>query len=151
MVSTYDFGIREREQMVRLAIWQGWIFKANKQARDNGVADPVVVLVAIDALELVPFRFDCSPRQRRLERLQRNARCKRFTIGVVSYAALLRGNAADGWQDDMEDMRRKGGTAVVCINSTGQFLCAVHPEHPRPNRDFWDSYFLAAENDADGE
>lgn len=134
MVAVGDFGIREREQIVRLAIRHGWIFKAEQLARDNGVLDPVVVLTTIDALGILPFRFNRSPRDRGLERLQRQAGCKRFTIGVVSYADLLRGNAAEGWQDDMEDMRRKGGTSVVCINRTGQFLAAVNPEHHRQSR-----------------
>lgn len=149
MVAVGDFGIREREQMVRLAIWHGWIFKAERQARRNGVADPVVVLTAIDALNMLRFRFDRSPRNRALERLQRRAGCQRFTIGVVSYAALLRANAAEAWQADMEDMRRKGGTSVVCITRTGQFLVAVSPEHPQQPRDAWDSQFDALENGTD--
>lgn len=127
MVAVGDFGIREREQIVRLAIWHGWIFKAERMARDNGVADPVVVLTAVDALDAFPFRFNRSPRNRALEQLQRRAKCKRFTIGVVSYAALLQANAAEAWQEDMEDMRRKGGTSVVCINRTGQSLAAIYP------------------------
>lgn len=151
MVAVGDFGIRDREQMVRLAIWHGWIFKAEQMARDNGVADPVVMLTAIDALDVLRFRFNRSPRDRRLERLQSRAGCQRFTIGVVSYAALLRANAAQGWQADMEDMRRKGGTSVVCINRTGQFLVAVSPEHPQQPRDAWDSQFGALEHGTDRE
>ena len=151
MVAISDFGIREREQMVRLAIWHGWIFKAVEQAQAGGMLDPVVVLVAGDALDAFPLKFDRSPRDRGMERLQRQAGCKRFSIGVASYAALLRCNAAEGWQDDMEDMRRKGGTSVVCINRTGQFLVAVSPTKPLPEkRDCWDVVFDAPEkNDCD--
>jgi hypothetical protein len=127
MVAIGDFGIREREKMVRLAIWHGWIFKAERMARKRGVADPVVVLTAIDALDVLPFRFNRSPRDRALERLQRKAGCKRFTIGIVSYTSLLRANAAEGWQADMEQMRCKGGMPVVCISRTGQFLVSVSP------------------------
>jgi hypothetical protein len=148
MVAVGDFGIQDREQMVRLAIRHGWIFKAERMARDSGVSDPVVVLTAVDALDVLPFRFNRSPRQPRLERLQRKAGCKRFTIGVVSYAALLLGNGAEGWQADMEDMRRKGGTFVVCINQSGQFLCSVSPEYPQPQRDVLDSQCDATEGGA---
>ena len=127
MVAAGDFGIREREQIVCLAIRHGWIVKAEQMARSRGVSDPVVVLTTVDALDLVPFLFNRSLRDRGLERLQRKARCKRFTMCIVSYAALLRSNAAESWQQDMENMRRKGGTAVVCINRTGQFLAAHKP------------------------
>jgi hypothetical protein len=145
MVAVGDFGIRERERMVRLAIWHGWVFNAEKQAREHGISDPVVVLIAGDALDVLPLKFDRSPRDRGMERLQRKAGCKRFTVGVVSYAALLRGNTAEGWHDDMEDMRRKGGTACVCINRTGQFLVAINPEHPRQERQsYLDAHFMAA-------
>lgn len=135
MVAAGDFGIREREQIVLLAIEHGWIFKAEQMSRDNGVPDPVVVLVTIDAIGIFPFRFNRSPRNRATEQLQREARCKRFAVCVVSYADLLRSNHAEGWQEDMEDMRRKGGTSVVCINRTGQFLAAVSPEFPAPAHD----------------
>lgn len=151
MVAVGDFGIHECEQMVRLAIWHGWIFKAERQARRIGLPDPVIVLTAIDALDLLPFRFHRSPRDRRLERLQRRAGCQRFAIGIVSYDTLLTANAAEGWQADMADLRRKGGTSVVCINRTGQFLAAVSPEHPQQPRDAWDSQFDALENGTDHE
>ena len=141
MVAVGDFGVQEREQMVRLAIRHGWIFHAEGAARDNGVPDPVVVLAAVDVLDVLPFRFDRSPRQPRLERLQRKAGCKRFVVSVMAYADLVRSCGAEGWQEDMEDMRRKGGTFVVCINGTGQFLCSLSPEHPQPQRDVWDSQF----------
>ncbi len=150
MVAIGDFGIREREQMVRLAIWHGWIFNAEKQARAVGVADPVVVLIAWDALDELPFKFDRSPRDRAAEQLQRKAGCKRFTIGASSYRALLQGNAAEGWREDMEEMRRKGGTSVVCITRTGQFLVAIHPDHPRQEkRDFRDVQFLTPSKPVD--
>ncbi len=128
MVAVGDFGIREREQIVRLAIKHGWIHKAEQMGRDNGVPDPVVVLTAVDAISALPFRFNRSPRDRSLERVQRRAGCEPFIVGVVSYEALLRGNAAEAWKEDMENMRRKGGTSVVCINRTGQFLVAIHPD-----------------------
>jgi hypothetical protein len=127
MVAVGDFGIREREQMVRLALQRGWIDRAERTALDHGVPDPVIVLSAVDAIDTFPFRFDRSPRDRALEQLQRKAGCKPFIVCVVSYAGLLRGNAADGWQKDMENMRRKGGTSVVCINRTGQFLVSIRP------------------------
>jgi hypothetical protein len=131
MVAVGDFGIREREQIVRLAISHGWIVKAEEMARSHGVSDPVVLLMTVDALEFVRFRCNRSPRDRGLERLQRKARCKPFTMSIVSYASLLRAYVGESWQQDMENMRRKGGTAVVCINRTGQFLVAVKPGHPR--------------------
>ncbi len=128
MVAISDFGIREREQMVMLAIRYGWIFEANKHGLDHGVADPVVLLVAGDALDAFPLKFVRQP-DPGIERLQRKAGCKRFIVAVASYAKLLRCNAAEGWHDDMEEMRRKGGTSVVCITRTGQFLAAVQPAH----------------------
>lgn len=150
MVAIGDFGIREREQMVRLAIWHGWIFNAEKQALASGVADPVVMLIARDALDVLPFKFDRSTRDRVAERLQRQAGCTRFTIAVASYRAILQGNAAEGWREDMEDMRRKGGTSVVCFTRTGQFLVAIHPEHQRQEkRDPRDVQFLAPSKPAD--
>ena len=127
MVAVSDFGISEREQMVRLALKHGWIHGAERMARAKGCADPVVVLIASDAADILPFRFSSKPRDRKAELVQRKARCKRFITGVVSYAAMLGCNRADGWQEDMEAMRRKGGTPVVCINRTGQFLVAINP------------------------
>lgn len=147
MVAIGDFGIREREQMVRLAIWYGWIEKAVETAKARGMTDPVVMLIAGDSLNAFPIVFDRSPRNRRMERLQREAGCKWFTVAVSSYAALLHANAAEGWRDDMEDMRRKGGTSVVCITRTGQFLAAVSPENPEQPRDAWDSLFYSPERD----
>jgi len=137
MVTAGEFGMREKEQMVRLAIRHGWIFKAERQARDMGVADPVVLLTPVDALDELSFRFDRPPRDRGLERLQRKAGCKRFAVGVVSYVLLLRGSGAEGWQEDMEDMRRRGGTLVVCINRTGALLCSINPAHPQPEGNGW--------------
>ena len=151
MVAVGDFGVREREQMVRLAIRRGWIFKAERQARDEGVADPVVVLTAVDALDVLPFRFNSSPRDRGLERLQRKAGCRRFVVVIVAYADLVRSNGAEGWQEDMEDMRRKGGTSVVCINRAGQFLASVSPERPQQPCDAWDVLFGKWKHNADQE
>ena len=125
MVAVGDFGIAEREKIVMLALSRGWIQGAEQKARANGCPDPVVVLLATDALELLPFRFNVNPRHKVMERIQRSAGCKRFTVGVVRYASLLKGNAAENWEADMEEMRQKGGISVVCINRSGQFLAAV--------------------------
>ena len=127
MVAVGDFGISEREGIVRLALERGWIHAAERQARVNGCSDPVVLLIARDALDAFPFRFDRTPRDRREESIQRRARCKPFVTATVSYAVLLRCNSAEGWEHDMEEMRRKGGTSVVCINRMGQFMVAITP------------------------
>ena len=125
MVAIGDFGIAEREKIVMLALSRGWIQAAEQKARANGCLNPVVVLVAIDALEAFPFRFQGSPRNRVMERIQRSAGCKRFFTGVVQYDELVKCNAAKNWETDMEEMRLKGGISVVCINRSGQFLAAV--------------------------
>jgi hypothetical protein len=127
MVAVGDFGIREREGMVRLALQRGWIHAAERMARSHGCADPVVLLVARDALAALPLKLSSPGRDRTSEKIQRKSGCRPFITGSTSYAALLRCNAADGWQHDMEEMRRKGGTSVVCINQTGQFLVAINP------------------------
>jgi len=127
MVAVGDFGIQEREQMVLLALKHGWIHGAERMARNKGYSDPVVLLIATDALEAFPLKFSCAPRDRAKERIQRKAGCKRFTVGVVSYAALLGCNAAERWQEDMEELKQKGGTSVVAITRDGQFLAAVSP------------------------
>ncbi len=137
MVAVGDFGIREREQMVRLAIRHGWIFKAEKEALKTGMVDPVVVLIAADATGVLPFRFDRPPRCPELACIQRKARCKRFIVATVPYSRLVLGNAAEGWAEDMEGMRRKGGTSVVCFTRTGQFLAAVNPIRPRQELRNW--------------
>jgi hypothetical protein len=127
MVAIGDFGIEDRKQMVQLAIRLGWVHDAIERAKQRGWKDPVVVLVAIDALDLLPFRFDRTPRSRHMERLQRASGCKRFTVCTARYSDLLSANAAEGWQEDMEELRGKGGVSVVCINRTGQFLASITP------------------------
>jgi hypothetical protein len=62
-----------------------------------------------------------------MERLQRKSGCKRFTVCTARYSDLLSANAAEGWQEDMEELRSKGGVSVVCINRTGQFLASITP------------------------
>ncbi len=152
MVSFGDCGIHEREQMVALAIRKGWIHGAKQRADASGIADPVIVLIAIDALDVLNFKFDSSPRNRRFEREQRTAGSKRFAIGVVPYAALLGANAADGWQADMEDLRQKGGTPVVCITRSGQFLVAVDPERESKRAPTWlDRKFTVASEGVEGD
>jgi hypothetical protein len=124
MVAIGDFGISEREDMVRLALSRQWIDNAHRSAVAGGMSDPVVLLVAIDALDVLPFRWDRSPRDRLRERKQRAAGCKPFVVATVSYADLLASNGADGWADDMDDMRRAGGVAVVVINHNGQLFAS---------------------------
>ncbi len=125
MVAVGDFGIQEREKMVRVAIRHGWIDWAEQAARTFGVGDPVVVLIAIDALGVWNFKFNRPPRVPSMEAKQRKARCKRFTVAVVSYSDLLLANDADRWREDLQELCGKGGVSVVCINRTGQFLASV--------------------------
>ena len=96
-------------------------------ARAHGCSDPVVLLVARDALAALPLKLSSPGRDRTAEKIQRKSGCRPFLTGTTSYASLLRANAADDWQHDMENMRRKGGTSVVCIDRTGQFLVAINP------------------------
>ena len=138
MVAVGEFRMCEREQMVRLAIQRGLIVNAELQARELGVADPVILVTAVDALDKVSLGVaDPVIVLTAVDALDK-AGCQRFAVCVVSYLSLLRGSNAEGWQEDMEDLRRRGGTLVVCINQTGQLLCSIDPDHPQPEGNGWD-------------
>lgn len=122
MVAVSDFEISERERMIRCAMSHRWVEDAVQFAKARGVPDPVIVLISIDAINDWPFRLGGNPRDRKRERMQRRAGCRPFTVLVARYEDLLQANGADGWQEDMAQMRRKGGLSVVAINRQGQFL-----------------------------
>jgi hypothetical protein len=119
--------ICDREQMVMVALRNDWIHDAERIARSKGCTDPVVLLIAKDAVDTLPLKFSSPPGDRAAERIQRKAGCRRFVVGTVSYADLLGCNTADRWQDDVVEMKAKGGTSVVAITCEGQFLASVLP------------------------
>jgi hypothetical protein len=119
--------IRDRERMVMVALRHDWIHDAERVARSNGCIDPIVLLIAKDALDAFPLKFSSPPGDRAAEKIQRKQGCRRFVVGTVAYADLLVCNAAEKWQEDVAEMKAKGGTSVVAITREGQFLVSVSP------------------------
>jgi hypothetical protein len=119
--------VGNREQMVLVALRNDWIHDAERVARSKGCTDPVVLLIAKDALDAFPLKFSSPPHDRVAEQIQRKAGCRKFIVGTVKYADLLGCNAAENWQKDVEEMKAKGGTSVVAITREGQFLASVSP------------------------
>ena len=125
MVAISDFGIDEREKMLRFALEKGYIHQQIRGAELKGLKDTVVVIIAIDALEVLKFRFSENPRKPRIENACRKAGVKRFAIATCQFDDLRRANAADGWDSDMDSLKAKNGVHVVCFNRSGQFLVAI--------------------------
>lgn len=112
-------GESERDAMVRVSKEEGWFDLAMKLGMDAGYDDPVVLIVAKDAIDLLPkTMLGVGMKQaEKMFRIQKRIGSPLFAVLTVEFSLVEKIYEND--KETLDSLRRATSDIVICLMPDG--------------------------------